>query len=636
MIDVTLLNASGLELYFGEREIFGGVNFLIDEHDHVGLTGVNGSGKTSLFKMLVGEYPVEAGVCAFSKLLRIGYVEQFAVGGDRTVYEELVTVFDELDAIESRLNEINLLISKGGSDLDALIEEQQRLTEEYSSRGGLTCRSRARSALLGMGFAEEQFSQRVSSLSGGQRSKLQLCKLLLSESNLLLLDEPTNHLDIESVEWLEDFLRAFRGAYIVISHDRYFLDRVTDRTFELENAKLTVYNGNYSRYIDQKAKDREIAARHFENTQREINRIEKIVEQQRRWNREKNIKTAESKLKQIERLKKGLIALERLPEDFSFSFPVRCESGEDVLKGVDLAFSYGGEELFRGVNIDIRKGEKVFLLGPNGCGKTTLLKLLCSKLSDAHGYVRLGANVDIGYYDQRQESLHEGKTVLNEIWDEYPRMTETEVRSKLAAFLFKGDAVFKEISSLSGGERARVAILKLMLSQCNFLLLDEPTNHLDIVSREALEMALTCYEGTILMVSHDRYFINRLSDRIYYMSNRSVTEYKGDYNAFLAARALEEESPVQTAAVDGEKRKRAEDYRQRKEEAAAERRRIKQTETAEKDIEHMEGELEQLNLQMQDPEVSSDYVKLMEMTRQAADLQNKIDELYTLLEQLYN
>lgn len=636
---MTLMNAAGLELSFGARNIFGDIDFLVDERDHIGLVGVNGCGKTSLFKVLTGEYPPDTGTVSKSKLARMGYVEQFAINSSRTVLEELLTVFDDLKDIDRRLNEINTLLSRNEGDTDALIEEQHRLTEEYNDRGGLTYQSRARSALLGLGFTEQQLTQGVYTLSGGQRSKVQLCKMLLSGANLLLLDEPTNHLDIASVEWLEDFLRGFKGAYIVISHDRYFLDRVTNKTFELENSKLTVYGGNYTYYIDKKAENREIAIRHFENTQREIKRIEGIVAQQRQWNRERNIRTAESKLKQIERLKKTLVAVDRLPEDFSFEFPVKNESGNDVLKGSELAFAYGPREIFHDVHIDIKKGERVFLLGPNGCGKTTLFKMLCARLGGTKGYVTLGSNVDIGYYDQTQESLHNGKTVLYEVWDEYPRMTETEVRSGLAAFLFKGDDVFKTVGDLSGGERARVAILKLMLSRCNLLLLDEPTNHLDIISREALEMALTCYEGTIFMVSHDRYFINRLADRIYYMENGSVTEYVGNYDDFTAYRAAH---PAQGAAsatavtVNPEKEKRVNDYKQRKEEAAAERKRKKQIENAENDIERLETELSELNERMTLPEFSSDYEKMMEMTHQAADMQQQIDDLYALLDELYD
>ena len=636
---MTLLNAAGLELSFGTHDVFHDVNFLIDECDHVGLVGVNGCGKTSLFKVLTGEYSPDAGSFGKSRLTRVGYVEQFAINSSLTVFDELLTVFDDLKAIDKRLGELSELISKNEGDMQQLIEEQHRLTEEYNDRGGLTYRSRARSALLGLGFTEQQLSQGVYTLSGGQRSKVQLCKMLLSGANLLLLDEPTNHLDIASVEWLEDFLRSFRGAYIVISHDRYFLDRVTTKTFELENGRLTMYGGNYSYYIDKKAENREIAIRHFENTQREIKRIEGIVEQQRRWNREKNIRTAESKLKQIERLKKTLVAVDRLPEDFSFNFPVKNESGNDVLLGTGLSFSYGQKEIFHDVTVDIKKGERVFLLGPNGCGKTTLFKMLCSRLGGTKGYISLGSNVDIGYYDQTQESLHDSKTVLYEVWDEYPRMTETQVRSSLAAFLFKGDDVFKSIASLSGGERARVAILKLMLSQCNLLLLDEPTNHLDIISREALEMALTCYEGTIFMVSHDRYFINRLADRIYYMENGTVTEYIGNYDDFTAYRAAH--PVVQTGSspssfADAEKEKRVNDYKQRKEAAAAERKRQKQIENAENEIERLENELEALNVEMTQPEVSSDYARIMELTSQAAEMQQKIDELYALLEGLYD
>ena len=426
----------------------------------------------------------------------------------------------------------------GGSESTELIEEMLFLTEQFERRGGLTCRSRARATLIGLGFPQERHDLRCDQLSGGQRSKLSLGKLLLSEPDLILLDEPTNHLDIDSVEWLENFLRDYKGAALIISHDRYFLDRVTTRTLEIDHRKITAYQGGYSAYLKQKERDRVIAQRHYDNTMEEVRRIEKIIEQQKQWNRERNIRTAESKQKSIDRLLDGLEKPEAEEKTLHFHFETAVETGSDVLICQDLTKGFGGKPLFSGVDLLLKKGDRAFLLGPNGCGKTTLLRVLIGQYAPDRGLRKLGENVRVGYFDQSLEGLHDEKTVLDEVWDAYRRLSQTEVRSALAAFLFRGDEVFAQIGDLSGGEKARVALLKLMLGGYNLLLLDEPTNHLDITSREALEQALLDYNGTMLIVSHDRYFINKIATRILRLNPDGAEPFGNDYDDYL--RRMEE------------------------------------------------------------------------------------------------
>ncbi len=618
---MALLSASNLNKSFGTDLVFRNASFEIQENDRVGLVGVNGSGKTTLFKILTGELDADSGNIYKANATVLGYMEQHVCRDlERSAYSEVLTVFSDLLAMEKELEEINLALQ--AHPTDALIERQALLNDQFVRLGGLTCRARARSTLLGLGFDDAQMGMPIGVLSGGQKAKLQLAKMLLCGANLLLLDEPTNHLDITSVEWLEDFLRAYSGAFIVISHDRYFLDRITNRTFEMENHKLTLYKGNYTNYLRQKEEDNLAVQRKYENTTKEIHRLEGVVAQQRQWNREKNIKTAESKLKMIERLESTLERPDEEVESIHFDFGIRQRGGNDVLMVDDLALSFDNKQLFQHVNMHIRRGERVFLIGPNGCGKTSLLKTLLGIHSPTKGEVRFGAGIETGYYDQIQEGLHPEKTVLDEIWDSYPQMTQTEIRNALAVFLFKGEDVFKSVSALSGGERARVLLLRLMLSRDNFLLLDEPTNHLDIGSCEALETALQSYEGTLLIVSHDRYLINKIADRVYYLDETGVKEYIGNYDSYLEKAKAVAVQETQKAAP------KVNEYKLRKEREAAIRKDRAAVRRLEAQIEETEQAITEAEAELENPEIVSDYQAMLELSKKLEELKAKNEELF--------
>ena len=538
---MAILTVNNISLSFGEESILEHVSFELQKGQRAGLVGVNGSGKTSLFKVLTGEYAPDSGSVTLSRDAVLGYMEQHVCRDlQRPAFDEVLSVFTPLLRVERELEDVTALLAQQPQDLDRLVLRQAELTERFQDAGGLTFRSRARSALLGLGFTQEQLFLPVGVLSGGQKAKLQLAKMLLSGASLLLLDEPTNHLDIQAVEWLEDFLKSYNGAYLVVSHDRYFLDKVTEITLEMDHKTITYYKGNYSRSLDLRAEHRLAMEREYEKTQREIHRIEGIIEQQRRWNQARNYVTIASKQKQIDRLSATLEKPQEDPAAIRFQFHASRRSGDDVLLAQELALSFGGEPLFQHASLDIKRGERVFLIGPNGCGKTTLLRLLLGQLAPSEGVVRLGTGVELGYYEQSQQSLHDGKTVMDEIWDEHPQMTQTQVRNALAVFLFTGEDVFKGVGTLSGGERARVLLLKLMLSKANLLLLDEPTNHLDITSREALEEALSGYDGTLLVVSHDRYLINKLADKVVLLTPQGTRTYLGNYDSYLEAREKEQ------------------------------------------------------------------------------------------------
>ena len=628
---MAILTVNNIKKMFGTDVIIQNITFEVQKGDRIGLVGINGSGKTTLFKVLNGEYTADEGTFTPARETSIGYMEQHVCRDmEKPAFDEVMTVFAPLLKMEAEIEVLTTKISEMPENLNELIEKQAELNDRFIADGGLTCRNRAKSTLIGLGFAPEQIYAPIGVLSGGQKAKIQLAKMLLGESNLLLLDEPTNHLDIPSVEWLEDFLKNYNGSYIVISHDRYFLDAVTNRTFEIENTHLTEYKGNYTKYLQLKEENRLAMQRVYDNTQREIKRIEGIIEQQKRFNQERNYVTIASKQKSIDRLQATLEKPEDDPDTIKFQFKASQRGGNDVLEAEELALSFGDHRLFKNVNLDIKRGEKVFLIGPNGCGKTSLLKVLLHIYKQTFGDFHFGANIDIGYYDQAQGNLDESKTVIDEIWDLHPYMTQTQVRSALAVFLFKGEDVYKPVKGLSGGERARVLLLKLMLSKANLLILDEPTNHLDIGSCEALENALLGYDGTLFVVSHDRYLINKLADKIYYLTPSGTTLYLGNYDAYLEARQKQEAAKAAAEAENENAVPKANTvYKQKKERASEIRKRRAALSKCEREIEAAEEEIDTLNEQLSDPETASDYEKMMEIT-------NKITEQKALADSLMN
>lgn len=624
---MAVLDVQNLTLSFGENTLFSNVSFDIKEKEKVGLIGCNGAGKTSLFKIITGEYTPDDGACFISKNSRLGYMEQHTCSENKTVWDELVSVFDDLIVVEKRLEEITEFLTKGEGNQTELIEEQDRLNTIFTRDGGLTYKSMTRSALIGLGFGEDDFTMPTAKLSGGQRSKLILAKLLLSKADFLLLDEPTNHLDIKAVEWLEGFLKDFNGACLIVSHDRYFLDKITTKTVEIENKKCRSYIGNYSEFLVKKAAEQKAIEEKYENDMKEIARLEGIIEQQRQWNREKNIKTAESKEKVVERIKAQLVVPDSKVARIRFDFTPKCVSGEDVLSVSDLKKSFGDKIIFSNTSFEVKKGERVFLLGDNGCGKTTLLKVLMKDYIPDGGTFKFGSNVFTGYFDQVQAKLDLTKTAIEEVWSSFPSMSETSVRSALAAFLFKGDEVYKNLSDCSGGERARIALLKLMLGKFNFLLLDEPTNHLDAFSREELENTLLEYSGTMLIVSHDRYFINKLASRILELTPTGVNEYLGNYDEYI-----DRKNKVASQEVVEKKEtvKKVNDYLLKKERRSQLLKMKNRLAKVEEEIENTELEIDEINSKL----TTSDYEELMDLTAKLDRKTQYRDILYTEWEEL--
>lgn len=611
---MAIVSIQNLKVDFGGKVLFENVSFDVNQGDFVGLIGANGTGKTTLFKVIRGELEPTEGGAFISKTTKIGYLEQHACQGSvRTVYDEALSIFEPLMAIERELEEIAVSIDAHIGNTDELIERQNKLHEQFQEQEGLTYKSRTRSALLGLGFSENDFTLTCDKLSGGQRSKLSMCKLLLSGSEVLLLDEPTNHLDIAGTEWLEDFLLSFRGTVIVISHDRYFLDKVTNKTVELSHGKCHYSKGNYSTYLKLKEERLESERRQYENQLEEIKRIEGIIEQQRSFARERNFITAESKRKMLEKKKAELVIPDPPLSKMRMKFTPACETGNDVLTVKELSKSFGEKCLFSNADMQVFKNERVFMLGANGCGKTTLLRILTRQQSADAGSFLFGANVKTGYFDQSLETLHNEKTVIDEIWDEHRLYTEKTVRSYLALFLFRGDDVFKNVGTLSGGEKAKLCLLKLMLSGANVLLLDEPTNHLDIPSREVLEAALSDFDGTIICISHDRYFINKLSTKIYRMTQNGFDKFDGDYNDYAeAALAEAKEKPKKTEV-------KVNLYKLRKERDSEMNKLKGRIKRLEAEIDRLDGEISEYNGILSSPETAANYEKIIEYT-------NKLDE----------
>ncbi len=626
---MSLLTAQNLTFGFLDGVLFKGAAFKVENDDRIGLIGANGTGKTSLFKLITGEYsPVEGGIVR-GKDVRIGYMEQYLdCDENQTLYGEALAVFNDVIDMEYELAEITHKLMSDSSI--ELIERQLHLTEEIERRDGLVYQAKTKSALMGLGFKEEDLTARVSTLSGGQRSKLSLCKLLLSNANLLLLDEPTNNLDVDAINWLEDFLMKYKGAFIVVSHDRYFLDKVTTSTMEICHGKLTQTKGNYTVFQKLKEERELFIEREYEKTMAEIKRIEGIIEQQKRFNQERNYITIASKEKQIERLKETLVIPDKALKTVNFSFKTDIRTGDEVLSVSDLEKSFPGKDLFRNFNMTLYREDKAFLLGPNGCGKSTFLKILNRETTADSGTFKFGSNVKIGYFDQNIDKLSGDKTVLDEVWDMYRFMTETEIRSALAMFLFRGDDVYKSVSKLSGGERAKLSLLKIMLARPNLLILDEPTNHLDITSREVLEEALANYDGTLLVVSHDRYFINKLASKIIHLTHTGAINIDGNYDTYLKYH----EGVVINEHKESRKKPAVNEYKLRKEQASLERKRKSDIAKTEKLIEEKETLISEIEAALSAPETSGDYERLIELTESLDTTKNELEELYLQWEEL--
>ncbi|MDO4420292.1 MAG: ABC-F family ATP-binding cassette domain-containing protein [Ruminococcus sp.] len=628
---MAILSVRDVSVTFIERVLFENVSFDIEKRDKVGFIGSNGTGKTTLLKVLSGELSPTTGDVFTAKEAKVGYMHQHVLEHpERSVYEELLSVFDHLKEMEIRLDFLNHEIEKG-DNLDTLIAEQTALLEQFERQGGLTYKSRAKAALLGLGFTEEDMSRKSGTLSGGQASKLSLARLLLSGADILLLDEPTNHLDITSVRWLEQYIKDFSGTALIVSHDRYFLDAVTNKTIELANKKATVYTGNYTAFIEKKQREQEAIRRKFINDSREIKRIEGIVEQQKRWGREHNFITAASKQKEADRIKAQLTPPDGEEETLSFKLEPKRESGNDVLIVKNMSKAFGGNVLFKNIDMHIRKGERVFILGGNGTGKTTLFNILTKKYEGNFDELSFGARVDMGYFDQMQADLNIDNTPVEEISDAFPHMSTTQIRTVLGRFLLKGDNALKKISTLSGGERARVALLKLVLAGSNFLLLDEPTNHLDTASREALEDTLLNYDGTMLIISHDRYFINKLATRILELKEDGVREYLGNYDYYAEK---QKEASASFAEAKAEEKPKVNDYKLRKEEQSKERKRQTAIRKAEELIEELDVKIAETEAKLGSEEVISDYEKLVELTEILNNLQKQQEEAYEAWESL--
>lgn len=629
-----ILSLSNVSKSYGTDVILEKISFNIEEKEKAAIVGVNGAGKTTLFKIITGELSSDSGDIYFKKDSSFGYLKQNAIpNSEGTIYNEMLAVFSTLIKTEEDLRQMEQEMSHmSGAELEEHMKKYSDLQYQFELMDGYSYKSRIKGVLKGLGFSEDDFDRPVKSLSGGQKTRVYLGSLLLSKPDLLLLDEPTNHLDIESIAWLEDFLKSYTGAVLIISHDRYFLDKIVTKTIEIENKKSHIYEGNYSFYAKNKEINRQIEQHHFVQQQKEIKHQEDVIAKLRSFNREKSIKRAESRQKQLEKME-IVNKPENLPDKMRLKLTPKITSGNDVLHAEGLSKSFDGTTLFSNLDIDIKRGEKTAIVGPNGIGKSTLLKILLGKAEKSAGEIKWGTNVHVGYYDQEQHNFNESNTIFQEISDTYPEMTSGEIRNVLAAFVFEGDDVFKLISSLSGGEKGRVSLAKIMLSKANFLILDEPTNHLDIFSKEILESAINNYEGTVLYVSHDRYFINKTATKIIELSKEGVTEYLGNYDYYIEKKntAKREEMLFGENTPQPEKPEATEtklSYQAQKEQQAKERKLKNQIKKIETEIEETEEKIQSLEEELMKPEIATDADKAREIFEQKTEFETHLNELY--------
>lgn len=612
-----VLACNNISKSFGMDEIIKNASFHIEEREKAAIVGINGAGKTTLLRIIMGEYQADSGEVIIAKDRTIGYLAQHQkLSGDNTIYDELLSVKKDIIELEQKIRRLELeMHSKEGVELETVMEAYSKSTHQFELQNGYAYKSEVVGVLKGLGFDESDFEKKMNTLSGGQKTRVALGRLLLSKPDIIMLDEPTNHLDMNSIAWLENYLVNYDGSVIIVAHDRYFLDKVVTKVIEVERGIVSVFSGNYSDYAAKKKQLMDAKLKEYYNQQRDIKHQEEVIAKLKSFNREKSIKRAESReklLDKIEVIDKPITEQETM----HFKLEPAKESGNDVLSVEGLSKAFGGNRLFDNVSFEIKKGEKVALIGNNGTGKTTILKIINHIIDADAGKVKLGANVEIGYYDQEHNVLHMDKTAFDEIGDAYPDMTNTQIRNMLACFLFTGDDVFKKISDLSGGERGRVSLAKLMLSNANFLILDEPTNHLDIMSKEILESALNRYTGTVLYVSHDRYFINKTASRIMELSANTVTNYIGNYDYYLEKRDIL--APKEVKQVSSEKNTAVkDDWKAQKEEQAKLRKRQNDIAKIEKSIEQLEKDNSELDEQLALPEVYSDVKQLMKLNEKS-------------------
>ena len=635
-----ILSCQSICKSFGEKVILQDASFHIEEREKAALIGNNGAGKTTLLRIIMEEISADSGQVVIAKDKKIGYLAQYQdIHGHHTIYEELMTtkqyILDMEDKIRSLEQEMKYV---AGDKLESLMNSYTRLTHQFELKNGYAYKSEIVGVLKGLGFEEEDYGKQIENLSGGQKTRVALGKLLISKPDILLLDEPTNHLDMESIAWLETYLLNYPGAVFIVSHDRYFLDKVVTKIVEIEAAQMRMYEGNYSAYALKKAQLRDAQYKAYLNQQREIKHQEAVITKLRSFNREKSIKRAESRVKMLDKIQRIEKPIE-IDNQMRISLEPRFISGNDVLTVEGLSKAFPGQTLFTDINFEIKRGERVALIGNNGTGKTTILKILNGIVDADAGRFALGSKVQIGYYDQEHHVLHMEKTIFQEISDTYPTLTETEIRNMLAAFLFTGDDVFKLISSLSGGERGRVSLAKLMLSEANFLILDEPTNHLDIASKEILEEALNSYTGTVLYVSHDRYFINQTATRIMDLTNQAIVNYIGDYDYYLEKKEEMTRiyAPVQETAAQEVKENVSETkltWQQQKEEQALKRKRENELKKVEARIEELEARDKEIDETMVLPDICTNVAECTKLSREKAAIAEELEGLYEKWEEL--